>query len=98
MGTRIITNDFVGDSGLGFDPLVRRGLQYLNFLAVPLIKPVETWPREAQRQRSLALLLFKLMGSNLRRRGRCWTPEFYSLSILHFSLYLIAQLSRRFSC
>ncbi len=31
MGTRIITNDFVGDSGLGFDPLVRRGLQYLNF-------------------------------------------------------------------
>ncbi|VGI57825.1 hypothetical protein [Klebsiella pneumoniae] len=31
MGSRIIVPGYFGDKGLGFDPLVRRGLKYLNF-------------------------------------------------------------------
>lgn len=32
MGSRIIVPGYFGDKGLGFDPLVRRGLKYLNFM------------------------------------------------------------------
>ncbi|MCT2494170.1 hypothetical protein MNU08_28365 [Klebsiella pneumoniae] len=31
MGSRITVPGYFGDKGLGFDPLVRRGLKYLNF-------------------------------------------------------------------